>query len=185
MDWKNEKGLSPKGTMTWVSTSALQCEVRIYSHLFTVPELGAVDDWEALIDSKNSEKIYPHALVDQSVVHAKTHDTYQFERMGYFVVDQDTTAERKVFNQIVALKDATAPTMSRKEEQMRQLAEKQAKMNLRPQDMFKTAAYSAWDADGVPTHDGQGTALTKSAIKKLLKEWTKQKKLYDASKKTN
>ncbi|OQS05234.1 glutaminyl-tRNA synthetase [Thraustotheca clavata] len=181
MDWKNEKGLNPKGTLTWVPSTAKQCEVRVYSHLFTVPELGAVDDWESLIDSKNSEKVYTNALVDDSISSSKPLDTFQFERIGYFVVDQDSNAQRKVFNQTVALKDATTPTVSRKEEQMRQLAEKQAKMSLKPQEMFKTAAYSAWDAQGVPTHDAQGTALTKSAIKKLQKEWGKQKKLYESN----
>ncbi|EQC32649.1 glutaminyl-tRNA synthetase [Saprolegnia diclina VS20] len=182
VDWSNEKGLSPKGTMTWVPSNALECEVRVYSHLFTVPELGAVDDWESLIDSKGSEKVYASARVVSSVTSAAHLDAFQFERMGYFVVDQDSTSARKVFNQIVALKDATAaPAVSRKEEQMRQLAEKQAKMSLKPQDMFKTPAYSAWDAEGVPTHDAAGTALTKSAIKKLQKDWAKQKKLYEAN----
>ncbi|OQR96842.1 glutaminyl-tRNA synthetase [Achlya hypogyna] len=181
VDWTNEKGLSPKGTMTWVPSTATPCEVRVYSHLFTVPELGAVDDWEALIDSKGSEKVYSSALVAASAASAQPLDALQFERIGYFVVDQDSTAERKVFNQIVALKDATAPTVSRKEEQMRQLAEKQAKMSLKPQDMFKTAAYSAWDAEGIPTHDAAGTTITKSAMKKLQKDWAKQKKLYEAN----
>ncbi|KDO30498.1 glutaminyl-tRNA synthetase [Saprolegnia parasitica CBS 223.65] len=155
VDWSNEKGISPKGTMTWVPSSALECEVRVYSHLFTVPELGAVDDWESLIDSKGSEKVYASARVVSSVASAAHLDSFQFERMGYFVVDQDSTSTRKVFNQIVALKDATAaPAVSRKEEQMRQLAEKQAKMSLKPQDI---------------------------AIKKLQKDWAKQKKLYESN----
>lgn len=112
----------------------------------------------------------------------------QFERLGFFVVDYDTTTDKFVFNRTVTLKDS-APKVetgnrSRKEEQLRQLAEKEAKRMLNPVDMFKgmTDLYSAFDADGVPTHDAAGEPLTKSAIKKLKKDWEKQKKLYEKSK---
>lgn len=56
-------------------------------------------------------------------------------------------------------------------------------MNLRPQDMFRnqTDLYSAFDADGVPTHDAAGEKLSKSGIKKLRKDWEKQKRLYESS----
>lgn len=65
--------------------------------------------------------------------------------------------------------------------QARQAAEKEARKNMPPQDMFKsqTELYSAFDADGVPTADAKGEPLTKSSMKKLKKEWEKQKKLYE------
>lgn len=111
----------------------------------------------------------------------------QFERHGFFVVDYDSTADRLVFNRTVTLKDsapkAEGGNRSRKEEQMRQLAEKEARKSLNPVDMFKgmTDLYSRFDADGVPTHDASGQELTKNAIRKLRKEWEKQKKLYEKS----
>ncbi|ETV92907.1 glutamine-tRNA ligase [Aphanomyces invadans] len=181
--------IKPKGVLTWVPSTAAPCEVRVYSHLFTVPELGPVDDWEALVDTKHSETVYDKALVDRVAVESSTVSTsFQFERVGYFVVDQDSTSKRKVFNQIVALRDSAkedkdGSTNARKEEQLRQLAEKKAKMNIKPQDMFKTdPAYSKWDDQGVPTHDAEGKPLSKSAIKKLQKDWLKQKKLFEATK---
>lgn len=65
--------------------------------------------------------------------------------------------------------------------QARQAAEKEARKNVRPQDMFlsQTELYSAFDDDGIPVTDAKGEPLSKSAIKKLKKEWEKQKKLYD------
>lgn len=111
----------------------------------------------------------------------------QFERLGFFVVDYDTTDSKFVFNRTVTLRDsapkAEAGSRSRKEEQMRQLAEKEAKKSLNPVDMFKgmTDLYSAFDADGVPTHNAAGEPLTKNAIKKLRKDWEKQKKLFEKS----
>ena len=57
-------------------------------------------------------------------------------------------------------------------------------MSIAPQDMFKSSPelYSQFDADGVPTHDAKtGEPLTKSNIKKLKKEWDKQKRLYESN----
>ena len=56
-------------------------------------------------------------------------------------------------------------------------------MKLRPQDMYRnqTDLYSAFDADGVPTHDAAGEKLSKSGIKKLRKDWEKQKRLYESA----
>ena len=57
-------------------------------------------------------------------------------------------------------------------------------MSLAPQDMFKAQIdlYSAFDTDGVPTHNKEGEELSKSNIKKLKKEWEKQKKLFESKK---
>lgn len=65
--------------------------------------------------------------------------------------------------------------------QARQAAEKEARKRIKPQDMYlsQTDLYSAFDADGVPTTDKAGEPLSKSAVKKLKKEWDKQKKLYE------
>ncbi|ETV75977.1 glutamine-tRNA ligase [Aphanomyces astaci] len=179
-----DESVKPKGVLTWVSAAAAPVEVRVYSHLFTVPELGAVDDWEALVDSSGSEKVYGKALVDGAAIGGSDVLTsFQFERLGYFVVDQDSTAERVVFNQIVALRDNDKADDARKEEQLRQLADKKAKMHIDPLDMFKAdAAYSQWDDMGMPTHDAEGRPLSKSLLKKLLKDRLKQKKLFDANK---
>jgi hypothetical protein len=56
-------------------------------------------------------------------------------------------------------------------------------MSIAPQDLFRaqTDLYSQFDADGVPTHDATGKELSKSGIKKLKKEWEKQKALFESS----
>jgi len=67
-------------------------------------------------------------------------------------------------------------------EKRKDLEEKMARMSLKPQDMFRkyTDLYSAFNIDGIPTHDATGHEISKSSIKKLQKDWEKQKKLYES-----
>jgi len=62
------------------------------------------------------------------------------------------------------------------------LAEKMERCRMNPRDMFLkyVELYSAFDADGIPTHDASGCEISKSCAKKLKKDWEKQKKLYEA-----
>lgn len=58
--------------------------------------------------------------------------------------------------------------------------ERLEKASIKPQDLFKDSSkYSQWDEDGVPTKDSQGEEISKSARKKLLKQWNAQKKLHE------
>jgi len=114
---------------------------------------------------------------------------------GYFILDKDSYKEGRqgpVFNLTVGLKSSKAAaggkggkgkvgaTKSRKAAQDQILKDKQAKMSLNPKEMFRgDAAYSKLDQNGVPTHDAKGAALSKSAFKKLKKEWDKQRKLFE------
>jgi len=56
-------------------------------------------------------------------------------------------------------------------------------MSISPLDMFKslTQLYSKFDENGIPTHDAAGEELSKSSVKKLKKEWEKQKALYESA----
>ncbi len=56
-------------------------------------------------------------------------------------------------------------------------------MSLAPEDMFRgqPELYSQFDAEGMPTHDAAGEKISKSAYKKLRKDWEKQKKLFESS----
>ena len=47
-------------------------------------------------------------------------------------------------------------------------------------EMFRTSEFSAWDADGLPTHDVEGKEVAKSRAKKLRKDWERQKKAHEA-----
>lgn len=186
---KEEK---PKGAIHWVDkASAVRAEVRVYEPLFTVEE-PSDEHWEAELNA-NSEVVHPNALLDPHVLahpHLSPGTCFQFERVGFFAVDKDSSSPSGlVFNLTVTLKDskpkaAGGANRSRKEEQARQLAEKTARMNTPPEQLFRlqTDLYSAFDEDGVPTHDSKGEKLSKSAYKNLKKEWEKQKKLYEKSK---
>jgi glutaminyl-tRNA synthetase len=112
-----------KGNLHWVSSSVpgkepATAEVRLYTHLFTTEEPGSTGDWEAEIDP-NSEVVLAKCYVDDSLAHpAAAHggrlhpitDRFQFERLGYFVVDTDTDFDsgKLVFNQTVSLKEDAA-----------------------------------------------------------------------------
>lgn len=104
-----------KGNLHWVSSAApgagpTTVEVRLYDHLFTTEVPGSTGDWESELNP-NSEVIVtgyvnPYLVRDGNL---KQFDHFQFERVGYFVVDQDSDFENKkfVFNLTVGLKEAT------------------------------------------------------------------------------
>ena len=98
-----------KGTIHWVSAShAIKAEVRLYDYLLQTDENGnAPEDFIAALN-KNSLIVVENALIEPSVNSAQIGKHYQFLRLGYFVVDYDTTPERLVFNRVVGLKDSWA-----------------------------------------------------------------------------
>uniref|UniRef100_A0A673NMP2 Glutamine--tRNA ligase n=1 Tax=Sinocyclocheilus rhinocerous TaxID=307959 RepID=A0A673NMP2_9TELE len=97
----------PKAFIQWVS-DPLQCEVRLYERLFLHknPEDPAEVPAGFLSDiNPYSITMIESALVDRSVGKAKVFDKFQFERVGYFSVDPDSTSEKLVFNRTVTLKE--------------------------------------------------------------------------------
>jgi glutaminyl-tRNA synthetase len=106
-------GRKVQGTIHWVSAAhALDCEVRLYDKLFTVPDpdaaAGEDGDITAFLNPE-SLVVVPDAKVEPSVGRDEVGTRYQFERTGYFVSDTvDSTAERLVFNRTVTLRDSWA-----------------------------------------------------------------------------
>lgn len=97
-------GRKVKATLHWVAAEhSLPAEVRIYDHLFKVenPSVGELEDNL----NPNSLEILTGARVELNLKNAKPEDKFQFERQGYFCVDQDSTREKLVFNQTVPLRD--------------------------------------------------------------------------------
>eukprot|EP01064_Diplonema_japonicum_P005037 TRINITY_DN1333_c6_g1_i1.p1 TRINITY_DN1333_c6_g1~~TRINITY_DN1333_c6_g1_i1.p1 ORF type:complete len:751 (+),score=207.01 TRINITY_DN1333_c6_g1_i1:26-2254(+) len=125
-------------------------------------------------------KITTEAMVEATLKDAKELEKFQFERLGYFAVDKTKTTDL-TFNRIITLR-VSGPEKtqgrSRKAQQEEQLKLKKMLENLPAEEMFKMQKdkYSAFDGEGVPTHDEKGTELSKGAVKKLKKEWEKQKK---------
>ncbi|MBP7736663.1 MAG: glutamine--tRNA ligase/YqeY domain fusion protein [Spirochaetes bacterium] len=106
----SQDGRKVKGTIHWLSADrAIPAEVRLYEYLFTDPnpdnpaEEGA--DYKSLLNP-NSLKVLDNCLVEPSLKGAKPGTSYQFERLGYFCVDPDTSGDKLVFNRTVTLKDS-------------------------------------------------------------------------------
>ena len=98
-----------KGTLHWVSAEhALPVEVRLYDRLFTEasPDTNKEKDFMEFINPNSLEIITGYA--EPSIKEANPEDKFQFQRLGYFVVDRDSTSDKIVFNRTVPLRDSWA-----------------------------------------------------------------------------
>ncbi len=99
-----------KGTIHWVSaTASVPAEVRLYDRLFTVPEPDADGDFMRHVNPHSLEVVT--ARLEPSLAGAALGEYFQFERLGYFVLDsEDTMPDRPVFNRTLPLRDTWAKT---------------------------------------------------------------------------
>lgn len=106
-----------KGTLHWVSAShCIPAEVRLYDRLFLDEDpAGHKDkDFKEFLNP-DSLKILTNCKVEPSLKDSKPLDFFQFQRVGYFCVDPDTTEDHLVFNRTVSLKDTWAKMAGRKQ----------------------------------------------------------------------
>ena len=98
-----------KGTLHWLSVAqSIPAEVRLYDRLFSVENPSADErDFRELINPDSLE-VRTNCYVEEYLKDAKPLDHFQFQRIGYFNVDTDSTAEKLVFNRTVSLKDSWA-----------------------------------------------------------------------------
>ena len=98
-----------KGTLHWVSADhCVKAEVREYDRLFMVENPSADErDFHELLNP-DSFHDYPNCYVEESAANKKPGEYLQFQRIGYFMADLDSTAEKPVFNKTVGLKDTWA-----------------------------------------------------------------------------
>jgi glutaminyl-tRNA synthetase len=104
-------GRKVKSTMHWVSARhAISAEVRIYEKLFSNPNPGDVAEGGTFLDNlnPNSLEIISDAKLEPSLANAMVDNRYQFERVGYFCLDPDSTPNKLVFNRTLPLKDSWA-----------------------------------------------------------------------------
>jgi len=112
-DPETRGGASPDGrrvkaTLHWVSAAhALTAEVRLYDRLFNTENPGAKGDYRSDLNPKSLE-VLANCRLEPSVANAAPGTRYQFERLGYFCVDPDSTPGHMVFNRTVSLKDSWA-----------------------------------------------------------------------------
>jgi glutaminyl-tRNA synthetase len=101
-------GRKVKSTLHWVSAEhALEAEVRLYEHLFSKEDPTDVEDGTDFMTylNQNSLEVLTSCRVEPSLAGASPESRYQFERLGYFCVDPDSSQEKLVFNRVVSLRD--------------------------------------------------------------------------------
>jgi len=104
-------GRKVKSTMHWVSAPhAISAEIRLYEKLFLKPDPNDVEEGQDVLSNlnPNSLEIITGAALEPSLANAQPGAPYQFERVGYFCLDPDSTNEKKVFNRTLPLKDSWA-----------------------------------------------------------------------------
>lgn len=109
-EYDPEKKTKPKGVLHWVAERSpgvdpLKVEVRLFDRLFLSENPGELDDWLADLNP-NSKVVIPEAYAVPALGSAVLGDKFQFERIGYFAVDKDSTPEKLVFNRTVTLRDS-------------------------------------------------------------------------------
>jgi glutaminyl-tRNA synthetase len=104
-------GRKVKSTIHWLSAAhAAEAEVRLYDNLFTREDPNQAEEGATFIANLNpkSLEVLTGCKIEPSLAGAPEGSRYQFERLGYFCVDPDSTASRRVFNRTVALRDTWA-----------------------------------------------------------------------------
>ena len=102
-------GRKVKGTIHWVSAAhAIDAEVRLFDRLFSKENPEEVEEGQTFLDNINPDslQVLQHCKLEPELAKAKVMDKMQFERLGYFCVDKDSTAEHLVFNRACTLKDS-------------------------------------------------------------------------------
>ncbi|XVE75206.1 hypothetical protein DITRI_Ditri12bG0077100 [Diplodiscus trichospermus] len=108
-EYDPSKKSKPKGVLHWVAEPSpgadpLKLEVRLFEKLFNSENPAELDNWLPDLNP-GSKVVIPTAYAVPVLRNAAVGDTFQFERLGYFTVDKDSTAEKLVFNRTVTLKD--------------------------------------------------------------------------------
>jgi glutaminyl-tRNA synthetase len=100
-------GRKVKGTIHWVSAAhALEAEIRLYDRLLSVESPVNESDFKNCLNPNSLEVV--NCFVEPSLTNAAPGSRYQFERLGYFCVDPDTSDEKPVFNRTITLRDSWA-----------------------------------------------------------------------------
>ena len=110
--WSSD-GRKVKGTIHWVDArNCLKIEARLYENLFEMEDPFEVEEGHDFIENmnKNSLKVV-EAYAENNIRNLKPGQQFQFERVGYFCIDPDTTPEKIVVNRIVTLKDTFSKTL--------------------------------------------------------------------------
>ncbi|MBK8955656.1 MAG: glutamine--tRNA ligase/YqeY domain fusion protein [Saprospiraceae bacterium] len=104
----DQSGLKVKSTIHWVEAqTAVDAELRFYDKLFTLEDPNEAEDFTQVLN-KDSLTIMQQCKLEAALIHASPQAHYQFVRVGYFVLDKESSLEHLVFNRSVGLKDSWA-----------------------------------------------------------------------------
>ena len=104
-------GRKVKSTMHWVSAQhAISAQINLYDKLFTKPDPNDYAEGGSFLDNLNPDslEVLTTAKLEPSLATAQPGAHYQFERVGYFCPDIDSTPEKLIFNRTLPLKDSWA-----------------------------------------------------------------------------
>ena len=101
-----DDGVKPKGVIHWVAAdTAVVAEIREYDRLFAEADPSKADDFASVLNSNSL--VVKQSYAEASLATADNENSYQFERLGYFVADRvDHTADHLVFNKVIGLRDS-------------------------------------------------------------------------------
>jgi glutaminyl-tRNA synthetase len=107
---KSPDGRKVKGTLHWVSAEkSVEAQVNIYDRLFKVEDPQKVEEGQSFLDNINPDSLKQiKAYIEPSLKDTKAGNQYQFERLGYFCTDLDSSSDMLIFNRTVTLKDSWA-----------------------------------------------------------------------------
>ncbi|CAD5190485.1 unnamed protein product [Musa acuminata subsp. malaccensis] len=109
-EYDPSKKIKPKGVLHWVAQPSpgvdpLKVEVRLFEKLFLSEDPAELEDWLSDLNL-HSKEVIPEAYAVPSLANAVLGDRFQFERLGYFAVDPDSTPSKLVFNRTTTLRDS-------------------------------------------------------------------------------
>ncbi|URE10189.1 glutaminyl-tRNA synthetase [Musa troglodytarum] len=109
-EYDPSKKIKPKGVLHWVAKPSpgvdpVKVEVRLFEKLFLSENPSELEDWLSDLNP-DSKEVIPEAYAVPSLANAVLGDKFQFERLGYFAVDTDSTPGKLVFNRTVTLRDS-------------------------------------------------------------------------------
>jgi len=103
---QDTSGKKVKGTLGWVDAKeGIAAEVRLYDRLFKTENLNTIDDDFINHLNENSLTVMNNAIVEPSVAKMEAMTQFQFERMGYFIIEKDSNSSKPIINRTVTLRD--------------------------------------------------------------------------------
>ena len=161
-----------KGTLHWVSIQhAIKAEVREYDRLFLDEAPDSHED-KNFMEFVNPEslKVIKEAYLEPFLMNATLDDKYQFQRLGYFTLDKDSTAEKLVFNKTVGLRDSWAKQIPVASTPQNQPAKQQNQGGGQPQGQRSAINEIQKIAKKYTNLSGEKLAAARADIAKLAEE---------------